>query len=60
MLAAYFNEALGLARRPKRRPPCGVAQGFGLVEGISRVGVLSGVGAGISVDNDVEKWCRGV
>ena len=44
-------------RRPKRRPPCGVAQGFRLVEEFSRGGVhiRFGVGAGTSVKKNVEK-----
>ena len=62
VLAAYFNEAIGLitckrallGQTAKKRPPCGVAKGFGLVERFNRDGVLSGVGAGKGVDNDVE------
>ena len=43
--------------RPKKGPPCGVAQGFGLVEIFSRDGVLIrlGVEVGKGVVRNVEK-----
>ena len=45
------------AKPPKRRPPCGVAQGLGLVEEFSRDGVLIGLGVegGHGVERNVEQ-----
>ena len=57
MLTVGFNERLGLcsAKRPKRRPLCGVAQGFGFVEEFSRDGVGLGVEVGKGVERNVER-----
>ena len=43
------------AKRPKRRPPCEVAEGFGLVEEFCRGGVLRDDGAAKGVENGDEK-----